>query len=399
MARTGKERTKQGYDITKIQNIFSRMIAMDTFPKESILTELQKEINAFFSHANCKGVIYTRNTDNIFFGMIVMPMFNNQTTMDIIMNNNPIQVTDYYLEIDSKLFNIGLTAEEMTAVLLHEIGHMVLDDIPAKQVRAAIDKYFTKNNKTINLKSSAQYTQLLSYAIKDTMIKATSLRFASDDEVKADAFVTACGYGDYLISAENKIVTNIWGLTRGVKETKLAVLNWVFHLYTNVKFNRIPAIHTLQSSKKFTASVLTKKELDNVINALNRIDTDIVNESTYLIQEAKKGLATQMKINGLRGIQNDFYEFQIRAKATTTEADQLYLMRQINARMTLLQDAINEGDMTEAERKKWYQVYEDYDNLRRMVANKKISTKQYGLWTDLSMLDDDQFEKSMYSIR
>ena len=276
---------------------------------------------------------------------------------------------------------------------------MVLDDIPAKQVRAAIDKYFTRNNKTINLKSSAQYTQLLSYAIKDTMIKATSLRFASDDEVKADAFVTACGYGDELISAENKIVTNVWGLTKGVKAPKLAVLDWVFHLYTNVKFNRIPAIHTLQSSKKFTASVLTKKELDNVINALNRIDTDIMNEATVLIQEAKKGLAAQMKINGLRGIQNDFYEFQIRAKATTTETDQLYLMRQINARMTLLQDAINEGDMTDAERKKWYQVYEDYENLRRLVANKKISTKQYGLWTDLSMLDDDQFEKSMYSLR
>lgn len=399
MARTGKERTKQGYDIMKIQNIFSRMIAMDTFPSGSILTELQKEINAFFSHANCKGVIYTRNTDNIFFGMIVMPMFNNQTTMDIIMNNNPIEIKDYYLEIDSKLFNIGLTAEEMTAVLLHEIGHMVLDDIPAKQVRAAIDKYFTKNNKTINLKSSAQYTQLLSYAIKDTMIKATSLRFASDDEVKADAFVVACGYGDELISAENKIVTNVWGLTKGAKAPKLAILDWVFHLYTNVKFNRIPAIHTLQSSKKFTASVLTKKELDNVINALNRIDTDIMNEATVLIQEAKKGLAAQMKINGLRGIQNDFYEFQIRAKATTTENDQLYLMRQINARMTLLQDAINEGDMTDAERKKWYQVYEDYENLRRMVAAKKISTKQYGLWYDLSMLDDDQFEKSMYSLR
>ena len=399
MARTGKERTKQGYDIMKIQNIFSRMIAMDTFPSGSILTELQKEINAFFSHANCKGVIYTRNTDNIFFGMIVMPMFNNQTTMDIIMNNNPIEVKDYYLEIDSKLFNIGLTAEEMTAVLLHEIGHMVLDDIPAKQVRAAIDKYFTKNNKTINLKSSAQYTQLLSYAIKDTMIKATSLRFASDDEVKADAFVTACGYGDELISAENKIVTNVWGLTKGAKAPKLAILDWVFHLYTNVKFNRIPAIHTLQSSKKFTASVLTKKELDNVINALNRIDTDIMNEATVLIQEAKKGLAAQMKINGLRGIQNDFYEFQIRAKATTTENDQLYLMRQINARMTLLQDAINEGDMTDAERKKWYQVYEDYENLRRMVAAKKISTKQYGLWYDYSVMDDDQFEKSMYSLR
>lgn len=391
------QNTKQNYDIKRIENIFSRMIVADTFPSSSLLNELQKELNIFFTHAKCKGVIYTKNTDNLFFGMIVMPVLSNQTTMDIVMNNNPVVINEYYLEIDSKLFSIGLTADELTAILLHEIGHMVLDDIPAKQVRASIDKYFTRNNKTINLKSSAQYTQLLTYAVKDTMIKATSIRFANDDEVKADVFATACGYGDSLISAENKIVTNIFGLSKGAKAKKLAVLDWVFHLYTNVKFNRIPAIHTLQTAKKVTGSALTKKELDNVINALQRIDTDVITEGARILEEAKKGLAATMKINGLRGIQNDYYEFQIRAKATTTETDQLYLMRQINARMTLLQDAIAEGDMTEAERKKWYAVYEDYDNLRRFVMNKKISTGKMGLWYDYSLMDDDQLKNSMYT--
>ena len=175
-------------------------------------------------------------------------------------------------------------------------------------------------------------------------------------------------------------------------------MDWVFHLYTNVKLNRIPAIKTLQTAKKITASTLTKKELDNVINALNRIDTDVVNESVILITEAKKGLAAQMKINGLRGIQNDFYEFQIRAKATTTEIDQLYLMRQINARMTLLQDAMDEGDMSESERKKWYKVYEDYESLRRFVMNKKISTGKMGLWYDYSLASDEGTPDIKYSM-
>lgn len=395
MARTGKENTRAGYDITKIENIFKRMIASDTFPTNSMLVELQKELNNFFDKAKCNGVLFTRNTDNLFFGMIVMPTFTNETTLDIVLNNNPIRVSSYVIEIDSKLFNLGLEADEMTAILLHEIGHMVLDDMPVKMTRAAIDKYFTQHNEIINIKSSAQYTQLLNYAIKDTMIKATSLRFADDDEVKADAFVTACGYGDQLISAQNKIVSNIFGLSKSVRAPKLSIMQWMFHIYKNVKLNRIPAIKTLQSAKKTTASVLTKKELDNVINALSRIDTDIITEATYLEEGAKKGLAAQLKINGLKGILNDYYEFQIRAKGTTTQNDQLYLMRQINARMALLQDAIMENDMTEQEKAKWYKLLEDYEELRRIVANKKISTGHLGIWTDLDMLDN--LDKTMYS--
>lgn len=396
MARTGKENTKAGYDISKIENIFKRMIASDTFPTQSMLNDLQKELNKFFDKAKCNGVLFTRNTDNLFFGMIVMPNFSNETTLDIVLNNNPIRVESYYIEIDSKLFTLGLEADEMCAVLLHEIGHMVLDDMPVKKVRYAIDKYFTHTDDIINIKSSAQYTQILKYAVKDTMIKATSLRFADDDEVKADMFVAACGYGEQLVSAQNKIISNIAGLTRSARVPKLTILQWIFNLYKNVKFNRIPAINVLKDAKKTTGSVLTKKELDSVINALQRIDTDVITEGAILTEAAKRGLAAQLKINGLKGILNDYYEFQIRAKGITTENDQLYLMRQINARMSLLQDAIYENDMTEAELKKWRGVLEDYENLRKLVANKKISTKLYGLWYDYSVWDDEQMAKSMY---
>ncbi len=394
MSRTGKENTKAGYDISRITNIFKRILASDSYPSSSILSELQRELNTFFDKAKCNGVLFTKNTDKLFFGMIVMPIFNNEQTLDIVLNNNSIRVSSYYIELDSKLFDptLGLTAEEITAVLLHEIGHMVLDDMPVKNTRAAIDKYFTQHDKVINIKSSAQYTQILSYAIKDTMIKLTSLRFASDDEVKADIFVTACGYGDELISAQNKIVSNIAGLTKSVRAPKLVILDWIFHLYTNVKFNRIPAIKTLKDAKYVTASSLTKKELDNVITALNRIDTDVITEGAILAEGVKKGLATQLKINGLRGILNDLYEFQIRAKSANKLNDQLYLMRQINARMALLQDAIYENDMSEAEEKKWRQVLEDYEALRKQVASKKVSdgNNKFTLWYDYSLLDDDQ---------
>jgi hypothetical protein len=388
---------RKGYDIERITRIFSRMIESDTFPTNTQLTELKKELNSFFTEATCLEVLYTRNTDNLFFGMSVMPVISNEDTLDIILNNNSIKIKQYYLELDSKLFSIGLTDREMVAILLHEIGHLVLDDLPVKKVRAAIDDYFTKKDKTISLKNSAQYTQLLAYAIKDTMIKATSLKYAKDEEIRADAFATACGYGDDLISADTKILSNTYGLSKSVKAPKLIILDWAFHLYTNVKFNRIPAINTLKKAKGATASVLTKKELDKVINSLNRIDTDVVQEAAYLSEAVKKrGLAWQIKQNGLKGIQNDYFEMKIRSKNLQDEADMLYLMRQINSRMSLLQDAIEEGDMTEMEKEKWVNLLMQYGELRAEVSNKKAPTHKYGLWYSYDDLDELDKQKSMY---
>ena len=386
---------KTGYNISNIEKIFSRLIESDTFPTKTQLLDLQKEINKFFTESNCLGVFYTRNTDNLFFGALVMPVLTNEEVLDIVADNNPVTVKKYYLELDSKLFTIDLTAREMTAVILHEIGHLVMDDVPAKKVRFAIDKYFAQRDQTISLKNSAQYTNLLGWAIKDTMIKATSLVYSGNDEFKADAFAVACGYGDELMSAQAKILTNAWGLNKSAKAPKLVILDWVFHLYKNVKFNRIPAINTLKSAKRNTGSVLTRKELDNVINSLNRIDTDVVNEAAFLLEgfNKKKGLAWQIKQNGLKGIQNDFFEFKIRSKNAREEADILYLMRQINSRMSLLKDAIDEGDMTEQEREKWMDLLFQYGDLRNYVSNLKVSNRNYGLWYDYSQLDDLDREK------
>ncbi len=381
---------KIGYSLSNIEKIFARLIESDTFPTKSQLSDLQKELNKFFTESNCLGVLYTKNTDNLFFGMTVMPVITPGETLDIVADNNDVKIKKYYLELDSKLFTIDLTAREMTAVLLHEVGHLVMDDTPTKKVRLAIDKYFAQKDQTISLKNSAQYTALISYGIKDTMIKLTSLMYSGDNEFRADAFATACGYGDDLMSAQGKIITNVWGLTKSTKAPKLVILDWVFHLYKNVKFNRIPAINTLKSAKRNTGSVLTRKELDSVINALNRIDTDVVNEAAFLLEafNKKKGLAWQIKQNGLKGIQNDYYEMKIRSKNAKEEADILYLMRQINSRMSLLQDAIDENDMTEQEREKWVDLLFQYGDLRNFVSNLKVSNARFGLWYDYSQLDE-----------
>ena len=60
-----------------------------------------------------------------------------------------ITTKKYYLELDSKLLMLNLTSREFTAILLHEIGHMVINDIPVKRVRENIDKYFQDKDKIL----------------------------------------------------------------------------------------------------------------------------------------------------------------------------------------------------------------------------------------------------------
>lgn len=383
---------KKGYNFSNIESVLTRIIAAEPYPSSTMLTDLKKELNKFFTEAECLDIIFTKNTDKLFFGMCIMPVLQPSEILDIVLSDQKMTIKKYFLEIDSKILQIGLTAEELSAVLLHEIGHIVIDEKPIQMVRANIDKYLSDKDEIISLKDSAQYNQLLAFAIKDTIQKFTTLMNRENDELVADAFVSACGYGDHLVSAHNKILHNSWGLSKNVSGPKILVLDWIFRLYTNVKFNRIPALKTLKTSKSFTASQLTKKEVDKVIDALNKIDTDIVREAAYLLEgvNKKNSFFGRLKSNGLRSIEEDYYEYKIRIKNAETEEDAMYILRQINSRLTILQDYLQSEDIDEKEYEKWHNVLVKYKELRADISSKKIyNKKNYGLWYDYNQIDDD----------
>ena len=386
---------KKGYNLSKLDSVSKRFVSSTNHPTVSILNDLKKELNNLFTEAKCEEIIYTKNTDKLFFGACVTPILNNEETLEIVLGDNEFRIKKYFLELDSKLLMIGLTDREFTAILLHEIGHMVINDIPVKRVRQNIDKYFQDKDQILSLKASAQYTQLLNFAIKDTLKKVTSIRYKNNEEVLADSFVAMCGYGQDLISAESKITSNIWSTTVGVKEPKLIILDFVFRVYTNMKFARIPALKTLEKSKSYTGSTLEKKEIDKVIKAIQNIDTDVLGESTELMESVKRknSLFKRLKVNGLRSIEDDLYEFRMRAKAAKTEDEAMYTLRQINARLAILDDYIRYEDIDEEERQKYVELIMQYKEVREYLSTKKVfNKKNYGIWFDYDQLDKDTAE-------
>ncbi len=112
-------------------------------PRQSYLVDLKDGLNKFFNDSTCKGVIYTNNPDKLFFGVYVMPSIEADKVVQTITNGERLRVNEYYLELDSKLFDsyLNLNIHEITALIMHDIGALVSTSAPSEEVTKNIDQY------------------------------------------------------------------------------------------------------------------------------------------------------------------------------------------------------------------------------------------------------------------
>lgn len=365
------------YDFTDFEDIIE---AIRKNPTSSKMRELKQELNSFFKDSTCKEVLYTNNTDKMFFGMCVMPVIEAEKVYDVIQDTKPYRITSYYLELDSKLFNplLKLTAKELVAILLHEVGHIVNDTTPIDTVRKNIDVYLDKTDSTISITDSIHYKELLAYGIKDAIRKVTSLfERDTDDEIIADSFVVACGYGQELDDAFDKIISNSYNINKDV-DNKIIVLAWVLRLYANVKFKRLSSIRALEKGKSMTASKLECREMDNIIRRLNRIDNDSMLEGAFdEVRDKYNKTMSAIKYKGIRSFEDDLFEYSLRVKNVNAENDALLLLHQINTRMAIIDDYVRTEKMEENDRKRWFHLYDKYEKLRNVLSSKSVYKDDY----------------------
>ena len=85
----------------------------------ALLSSIKRILNDIFDDSKCEDVIFTNNTDKIFFGLTVMPVFNDsQQVVDIVLNSTNFAISKYRVEIDSKLLENykGLNIDEITTI-------------------------------------------------------------------------------------------------------------------------------------------------------------------------------------------------------------------------------------------------------------------------------------------
>lgn len=345
----------------------------------------------FKPDATCINFVYTVNTDKLPFGCVVFPRLSGEEINNFLIVGESTRIDEYEVEIDSKLFDYGLTDEQVVQVILFNVYHMIKDIKPCDVVREAIDDYFTKSASQLAIRNSIQYQAILYLGIVDALQQVTSCLYLPNDIVN-DAFLESLGLY-YFEDTLNKLYQRFPDCdNEATRMPKLSMLEWSLRVYDDVDKERIPAIHLLNKVKSITASTLYIDRINAVINALNRIDTSVaVSEAVnQVFMEAKRrgGLLAYLKYSGLRDIENDLYEFQLRAKNSESEQEVLYALKQINARLAILDDYIRENpDDPDIDR--WIGVKEEYMDIRDILAKKKLHKRNYGVFVDYDALDKE----------
>ena len=345
----------------------------------------------FKPDATCINFVYTVNTDKLPFGCVVFPRLSGEEINNFLIVGESTRIDEYEVEIDSKLFDYGLTDEQVVQVILFNVYHMIKDIKPCDVVREAIDDYFTKSASQLAIRNSIQYQAILYLGIVDALQQVTSCLYLPNDIVN-DAFLESLGLY-YFEDTLNKLYQRFPDCdNEATRMPKLSMLEWILRVYDDVDKERIPAIHLLNKVKSITASTLYIDRINAVINALNRIDTSVaVSEAVnQVFMEAKRrgGLLAYLKYSGLRDIENDLYEFQLRAKNSESEQEVLYALKQINARLAILDDYIRENpDDPDIDR--WIGVKEEYMDIRDILAKKKLHKRNYGVFVDYDALDKE----------
>lgn len=390
--------------IDKLESVFLNILYLKpeermVTPAISHLTDIKNILNEIFKDNSCTEVMYTLNTDKQFFGVHIDPTMTASDALTILATDEKIKFNKYRVELDSKLFDLELSGSEIIAILLHEISSMVDSYEVVDKVRALIDLYLLSEDDVIYIRDSANYSQLIIYALKDTFYKVSSAMFKDEpEELVSNKLIITAELEDSLLSAQQKILSSSYGVGDSVRTPKTIILRWMFMIYKDMKHNSNIVKDTLLDAKDFTASRLEKFEIDKTLTAVERIGTETIFENAKLdkVFESKAlhslnelSLFKSLKTSGLRSIEDSLYEYALRIKNCDTEEDAMYILRSINTRLSILEDYIyNTPDLSETERKHWETVAMKYRELREQLAKKKIvNKKQYGLFFDYDQLD------------
>lgn len=340
-------------------------------------------LNRIFDKKTCAGTIVTDNNDNSIFGIVVNPTISNVDLMSILLDPEPMELTRYQVEIDAKVLKV-LEPSEIAAYILYNVDCTV-SQAAIETVRAHISYILNKYSADIDIKSSINYSNILIFGVKDTI---------------ARNFDLICGIHEpldsFLVLIRNKLNSHLSELSELGREPNMSILDWCLSVYKELKTEYKDAIERLKMAKDITGSRLRKDEMTRLIKSLERASQESLTEAAVRqeLMEAKGfSLFKGLKQNGLRSIEEDLYEYKVRAKNCTEQEDAIYILRCVNTRIAILEDYLaTTPDLSNSEVDRWRGVIDNYRELRAYISSKKFKSASANFNSFLN-IDYDALDK------
>lgn len=185
-----------------------------------IKTSLEKSFDCTFDINIIKGVDILKSKE-----LFVMSVYPEITVIDKIMeailtNKNTDAIKTLWesnkkwtIEIDSRLFDssiIDCTPQELTAILLHEVGHIICSSSIPNRVSLILRYEVMKTGyKSKMLMKNKLFRSIMSLPVLDSCVSDNTKSPSSiKEEIKADKFVLKMGYKNELYSILTKLMKN-----------------------------------------------------------------------------------------------------------------------------------------------------------------------------------------------
>lgn len=193
------------------------------------------------------------------------------------------------VEIDSRVFtNYGFTAEELTALILHEIGHVRFSlSIPSKIVKILKFQYAMIEHKYKVILKDNLFKKFLSIPILNAC-KLTRNTSSLKEELKADKYAVKCGYGNALNSAIDKIIIKAGEMVttdKQMEELSTFSINCLINLYNRQNYLNRQALGRMIA---LTPSTICRNVLTSIVNSLSGTQNGFVTNESKDIQLSKR---------------------------------------------------------------------------------------------------------------
>ena len=409
--------------------------------EKSFLNKMETALDALpFNSKKSFSVIISKNKNmsKEFFGFNVFPemdkledicnkIANDDTKFsDIVKRWRSIE--EWEIVIDSLIFDrnfIAFNPKELTAMLLHEIGHVTQSDEPIEQFYRA---YLESKSR---LKSADKVSKKVLYILYTIplAVACTSRRWVNDKnelklEISADKSLIETGYAEHLINAFDKIIKASGSITRSedmnYKEIESNVewanMNIVDVIkrrdklkdslyYKAIQTNsgyiqalcaRILNFLGVRMRERYTGAVAESCMLNELINGEITLETHVpfydikkFGQIETRIMNAQKELeiANESFFNKRKKSKVDIpdeYDLDrifVAIDDIQNNYDKVYVLDLIYEQIEKLNDFEEAISMDESKSKKWAPKIEEMrsrlSTLRKSVLNKNIAKKEY----------------------
>lgn len=372
------------YDFSRFEEICEEIVS-SRVPNRMLLNRLRDELNKFFNDSKCIEVLYNSNNDKLFYGMTCLPSTTHKDFMNIYSGSYN-RFSKYYIEIDCKLLDpvLNITARELVAILLHEVGHIVDNSIVSREISDQIHYVVSKEGVNLDYIETCKNYGILNIGLLRAIRKATSIFEKQKKEYIADQFVVDCGYGMELESVYDKTVKNRNHLN--TEQGKFIALIWSLQMFS-LRNRKATILQNLEEGKEIEPILLFKKAYEKTIKDVKTsnlrrkglLEASISDEAHDFLCESK--IFRALKYPGLRDIEDDLYEFKIKMNIIDSNVEALEMIRKFNLRINTIETYLVKEKISGKELDRLLDIKNKYIALREELITKGTYEKsEYGLF-------------------